>query len=695
MKNPDTTYSCRSEAYEASENFPINPSVEPTFRDIVNVRFSRRDILKGTLGVTAMTVLAAGPLAALIVGRSSQAAGSAAFAGNAAFGFAEIAHGADKTHHVAPGYDADILIRWGDPVMPEAPVFDPYRQTAQKQRLQFGYNNDFIGYIPLPLGSNNAEHGLLCINHEYTDEEVMFPGLGKYDDTHTGVTKEITEIEMACNGGSIIEVKKVDGNWQVVPESRYARRITALDTEMRIAGPAAGHKRMKTSADPTGTRVIGTVNNCAGGITPWGTYLMAEENFHGYFWGKLDQHPKERWLDSNKRDAAVSDQVMEHPEAENFARYGIPENRYAWGKFHQRWNIHAEPHEANRFGWVVEVDPLDPTSMPVKRTALGRFKHEGAESIVNKDGRVVIYSGDDQRFDYLYKFVTDGRFDSNKRQVNRDLLDKGTLYVAKFNPNGTVDWLPLIFGSGGLTPENRFYSQADVLIETRRAADVLGATPMDRPEDVEPNPKTNKVYVMLTNNSKRQSDQLNAVNDRVENLWGQIVELTPPDDDHAAQTCRWDLLVKCGSPQNPATDATWHPATSANGWFSCPDNCAFDHQGRLWVTTDQGSAWAEISGTADGVWALETEGERRGVGKMFFRVPVGAEMCGPRFTPDGKTLFVAVQHPATDGVKALKGFERSSTFEDPATRWPDFNEKIPPRPSIVVITKKDGGSIGS
>ena len=253
----------------------------------------------------------------------------------------------------------------------------------------------------------------------------------------------------------------------------------------------------------------------------------------------------------------------------------------------------------------------------------------------------------------------------------------------------------MVHGEGPLNAENGFNSQADVLIETRRAADLLKATPMDRPEDVEPNPKTGKVYVMLTNNSKRKADNLDGPNSRAANIWGQIVELSPAGGDHAADRADWSVLVRCGNPKDSAVAADWNAATSENGWFACPDNCAVDPEGRLWVTTDQGSNWRKASGTADGVWSLETEGDLRGTGKMFFRVPVGAEMCGPKFTPDGKTLFVAVQHPATDGTKDFPGFERASTFEDPATRWPDFIEGIPPRPSVVVITKDDGGVIGS
>jgi secreted PhoX family phosphatase len=686
----DQDFSCRSEAFEASDDVPTNDVSEATLGDIINARCSRRSVLKGALGVTAMSALAASPLALLAAGTGSDASSVPRF------GFDEIAHGVDETHHVAPGYSADVLMRWGDPLDEGGPAFDPYAQSAAAQSSQFGYNNDFIGFIPLPFGSGNSEHGLLCVNHEYTDEEVMFPGLGKYDDEHSGVTREIVDIEMACHGGSVIEIQKKDGKWHLVPDSRYARRITALDTEIGISGPAAGHPRMRTSADPTGTRVIGTINNCAGGITPWGTYLMAEENFHGYFSGDLDFHPLTgSAAEDDGESNTAGDLFGEHPEKTNYQRYGVPAARYAWGRFHSRFDINAEPNEANRFGWIVEVDPLDPTSTPVKRTALGRFKHEGAECIVNGDGRLVLYSGDDQRFEYLYKFVSADRVDPVNRAANRSLLDRGTLYVARFHADGTLTWLPLIFGWNGLTPGNGFHSQAEVLIETRRAAGVLGATPMDRPEDVEPNPRTGRVYVMLTNNSKRTPDQVDPANPRAQNIWGHILELTPPNADHGAITFRWDVLIKAGDPADEGVAALWNPATSGDGWFACPDNCALDHQGRLWVCTDQGSAWSRASGSADGVWALETAGAARGTGRMFFRVPVGAEMCGPRFTPDDKTLFVAVQHPATDGTMEFPGFARSSTFEDPATRWPDFDPRMPPRPSIVAITKDDGGVIGS
>ncbi len=663
-------FSCRAEAYEASEDAGRNPTANRTLGDLINARFSRRDWLKGALGVTALNAMAP-------FGQLAQA--TEVTPTTASFVFEEISHGVDQTHHVAPGYDADILIRWGDPVVKGAPAFNPYQQTADAQEQQFGYNNDFVGFVPLPLGSTNSDHGLLCVNHEYTNEEVMFPTVngdqGEKGVNFADMTAELCDIEMAAHGGSILEIKRGDdGKWAVVADSAYNRRLTPRSTAMAIGGPAAGHDRMKTSADSAGIEVVGTLNNCAGGITPWGTYLMAEENFHGYFWGEL---------------------AAGHAEAVNYKRYGVPANWYAWGKYFDRFDIVKEPHEANRFGWIVEIDPTDPTATPVKRTALGRFKHEGAETIVNQDGRVVVYSGDDERFEYVYKFVSNGMYNPEDRLANMNLLDDGTLYVARYDEDGKGEWLPLVHGHGPLNAEHGFHSQADVVIETRRAADLLGATQMDRPEDVEPNPTTGKVYVMLTNNSRRKEDQLNVANTRAANIWGHVVEMTPAAGDHGATAFTWDVLVKCGDPKNPAAAATWNPATSDNGWLACPDNCAVDHSGRLWITTDQGKSWKKTSGTADGVWAMETEGALRGTGKMFFRVPVGAEMCGPRFTPDDTTLFVAVQHPATDGTKDFPGFERASTFADPATRWPDFDDKMPPRPSVVVITKQGGGVIGA
>lgn len=645
---------CACQQAERADDVPSNPSTGPTMGDLIDRRFGRRDVLRGTLAVTA--IAAAAPLAAFGPLRAEAQENL-----KTKFDFKELEAGSDSRHHVADGHDADILIRWGDPVIKGAPAFDPMRQTPAAQKMQFGYNNDFLGYFPMPGAGRPGEHGLLVVNHEYTNEEIMFPGIGGRQEKSgfANITAGQVAIEMAAHGGAVVEVRRQAGKWRVVEGSQYARRIDT-DTPMQITGPAAGHARMQTKADPAGKKVLGMINNCAGGVTPWGTWLTCEENFNNYFWGKADNHPSHASL----------------------KRYGAPANQYAWGKFHDRFDVSKEPNEINRFGWVVEIDPFDPASTPKKRTAMGRFKHEGAAGILNKDGRYVVYQGDDQRFDYVYKFVTEAKFEQGNRAANIDLLDNGTLYVAKFSSDGTGEWMPLVHGQGPLMANNGFASQADVLIDARMAADKLGATKMDRPEDVEVNPKTGKVYVMLTNNTQRKPGQENAANPRANNSFGHIIEMIPDGGDHAAAAFRWEILVKCGDHTIASTGASFNKATTKDGWFGMPDNAAFDQEARLWVATDGNSK--KRTGRNDGLWALETDGPLRGTSKHFFRVPNGAELCGPCFTPDGETLFVAIQHP---------GEGSGSTFENPETRWPDFQDGMPPRPSVLAITRRGGGKI--
>lgn len=661
----------RAGQYESSDDIGRNPSANPTMGDVIAERLSRRDLMRGALAVAAIGATVS-PLALM--------AATEAKAATIAFSFDEVEAGIDVNHHVAKGYKAEVLLRWGDPLFADSPAFDPMNQTAAAQKKQFGYNNDYVGLIPMPGAANANDHGLLVVNHEYTNEELMFPGIvtlvEETKDGKTTVKAKVADadakrvgIEMAAHGNTIVEVKKVDGRWTVVRDSKFNRRIDA-ETPMMLTGPVAGHDRAKTSADATGRAVLGTLNNCAGGITAWGTYLTAEENTHGYFTGKLADG---------------------HAETANHKRMGVPGNSYQWGRFHDRFDVSKEPNEPNRFGYIVEIDPYDPTSTPKKRTALGRFKHEGAESIVNKDGRVVFYTGDDERFDYVYKFVTKGTFNPTDRAANMDLLDEGTLYVAKFDTNGMVTWMPLTHGEGPLTAANGFASQADVLIEARKAGDLLGATKMDRPEDVQPG-KDGNVFVMLTNNTRRKADQVDAANPRATNAFGHIIEITYDGADHAATTAKWDILLKCGDPAVAEVGATFSTATTKNGWFGMPDNCEIDADGRLWVSTD-GNGPKE-TGRTDGVWAVDTKGPARGTSKLFYRCPVGAELCGPFMTADMASFFVAIQHPADEGPN-FAGFNRPSTFEDPSTRWPDFAAGMPPRPSVVVITKDTAGKIGA
>jgi secreted PhoX family phosphatase len=626
------------------EDSCVNPSVEPTIEAII----SRRAVLKGLLAGAAVGAL----------GLPTEAGA----AGPSTLGFKELAIGLDERDHVAEGYEIQVLLRWGDPVVTDAPPFDIANLTAAAQERQFGYNNDFLGFHPLPYSSDGSEHGLLSVNHEYTNSNLIFPGLGEGRAARLKATKQQAEVEVAAHGMSVVEIRRQGERWQVVQGSRFNRRITGT-TPMEVAGPAAGHARLKTNADPTGKRVLGTLNNCSAGVTPWGTVLTGEENINGYFGGDAEKLP----------DAAL------------YKRYGVSKSSwYSWPQHFERFDIEKEPNEPNRFGWIVEVDPYEPDSIPVKRTALGRFKHETATTVVNPDGRIVAYSGDDERNEYVYKFVSSGRYSAGDRAANKRLLDDGTLYVAQFRDDGTVKWLPLSHGEGPLTAENGFADQGDVLVNARRAADLLKATPMDRPEDIETNPLTGRVYVVLTNNTRRTAETVNKANPRPNNEHGHILEIIPPggkQPDHAATEAKWEVFIMGGRPGIDA-GTRYHRAVSENGWLSSPDNVAFDAKGRIWISTDS----AGQAGIADGVWAADTTGRGRALTRLFYQAPVGAEVCGPCFTPDNTTLFLAIQHP---------GEEPGSSFEQPATRWPDFEDGMPPRPSVVAITKKGGGVVGT
>ncbi|MCB4821523.1 PhoX family protein [Roseicella aerolata] len=636
------------------EDIGSNPDPRRPIGALIAERLSRR----GLLGGTAAALLPALPAAA-------QDTGNTPNGGPSSLTFPELRHQLAQRDAVAEGHEIQLVIRWGDPILADAPEHDPHRQTPEAQARQFGYNNDYLDFFPLPQGSRASDRGLLVVNHEYTNTNLMFPGLGSGREARARVTAGQAAVERAAHGLSVVELRKEGGRWSYVRDSRWNRRITA-ETPMRISGPAAGHPRLRTEEDPAGTRVRGTLNNCAGGNTPWGTVLTAEENFNLYFGG----------------EAATAG-----PQAAAYRRYGILKDPvYGWGRHEPRFDLDRTPNEPNRFGWVVEFDPYDPQSVPVKRTALGRFKHEGATHAISADGRVVFYSGDDERFEYVYKFVTARPWTPGDPAANRDLLDAGTLHVARFEANGTMRWLPLVHGQGPLTEANGFASQAEVLIEARRAADLLGATPMDRPEDVEANPVTGRVYVMLTNNGSRKAEQVNAANPRPANIHGHIVEIIPPGAgtgrvDHAAEEARWGIFLAAGKPGiDPGTQ--YHRALSNEGWLSCPDNCAFDSKGRIWIATDGAPI---TSGVADGLYAADTVGPGRALTRLFYQAPAGAEVCGPCFTPDERTLFLAIQHPGED---------TGSTFDRPTTRWPDFREGAPPRPSIIAIVRKDGSVIG-
>ena len=596
--------------------------------------------------------------------------------------FTEIPHRLDFSHHIPEGYRADRVMSWGDPLDGFAEKFAPEKLDAAEQARRFGYNNDFIAFMPLDPDaapgegdkhclSNNSERGLLCVNHEYTQPHLMFSGYTE-DSAGRGTRDEHIAVEQQACGHTIVEIEKTQDGWLPVPGSPYNRRIS-LTTAMELVGPAAGDRRLQTNEDPSGTRVFGTVGNCAGGKTPWGTVLIAEEGFGGAFQGDPDN-------------------VADETEARNHHAFGISPRNRNWGDYDRRFDITAEPNEPNRFGWMVEFDPYDPQSTPRKLTGLGRFEHEGF-TVVCKPGKpVVAYGGDDDEHQFVYRFVSHEPYRPGDNAHNRALLTTGTLYAGQFAEGGSGGWLPLVHGQGPLTQENGFRNQADVLIDARRAAKLLGATPMDRPEDVETNPVNDCTYVMLTKNKKRKADELNPANPRARNTAGHVLEIVPPGRsgarDHTSDRFRWNTFLLGGNPnaENPQERGAYgqqHASNiSAHGWFANPDNVAFDQRGNMWIATDG----CESFGFHDGLWAMATEGEMRAAPKHFFGCPEGAEICGPEFTPDGKTLFVAVQHPAD---------AENSTFDQPLHRWPDNDPKLPPRPTVLAIRRTDGGTVGS
>ncbi|QWK21895.1 PhoX family protein [Thermus antranikianii] len=631
---------CHWKCGDACAQPVLNPSGNRYIREVVEEALSRRDFLAASLGGLMM-------VSGLGRAQAREAGG---------LRFRPIRLSSEDRVILPEGYTYHVVIRWGDPLGKGARRFDIQNWDARSQEQAFGYNNDYVSWLPLPrYESGNSRWGLLWVNHEYTNPELMFPGYKE-----GSPTKEQVDIELAAHGASVVEVRRTsDGSVYYLPISSYNRRITAT-TPMELTGPAAGHPLLQTKADPTGRWVLGMLNNCAGGTTPWGTVLTAEENFNQYFAG-LDALP-------------------EGLVKRSHARYGLPRGASPrrWERFYDRFDLSKEPHEPFRYGWIVEVDPYDPTFVPKKRTALGRFKHEGAEVTLAPSGQVVAYMGDDERFDYLYKFVSKGRFNPSDRKANMKLLDEGTLYVARFNPDGTGEWLPLVHGYGPLTEANGFKSQADVLIHTRLAADLLGATKMDRPEDVERNPVTGLVYAVMTNNSRRTPAQVDAANPRPDNRHGHIIEILEEGNDPTATRFRWSLFLVAGDPSDPSTYFAGFPKDKVSA-FSCPDNITFDKQGNMWIATDGQDNSLRMN---DGVYAVPTQGPERGYVRQFMSGPVGAEICGPIFTPDNKTFFAGIQHPGEGG-----------TLEKPVSTWPDGTNVV--RPAVIAVRRLDGEVVGS
>lgn len=619
---------------------------------------ARRVFVGGGLGAATAAVfggLASG-CAAPGTDATSPMAATPATGGGGLLGFRGIPPGRGDTVVVPEGYVAEAIVPWGEPVgLPgNMPAWrDDASNTAAEQAAQMGMHHDGLHYFPL----EGSRRGLLVMNHEYVDD-----GLLHTDGTRTWSAEKVLKAQ-AAHGVSVVEVTARDGRWTPVRPSRFARRFTAR-TPFALGGPAAGHRLMRTAADPEGRRVLGTLNNCASGMTPWGTYLSGEENFAVYFDG--------------------GDAPDDHQRRWGLRRTGA----YRWAEHDERFDARRHPNEFNRFGWVVEIDPTDPDSTPVKRTALGRAAHEGAWVAVTRDGRAVVYSGEDARFEYIYRFVSRDPIAPGGAKANRELLDHGTLFVARFDADGSGRWLPLEHGRGPLVAAGGFADQGEVLVKARQASDALGATKMDRPEWVAIDPRSRDVYCTLTNNSARgQPGQpgVDAANPRANNTMGGVIRWRE-DGDFDGITFRWSHLVLAGDPANQRADARGNVRGDP---FGCPDGMMFDGRGLLWLQTDAGSGqirgeeFANIGNNQMLACDLATGEIRR-----FLSGPNHCEVTGASLTPDARTMFVNIQHPG----------ESPTGRNDPSlpglhSRWPDGGAR--PRSSTVAIRRVDGGPIGT
>ena len=615
------------------------------FDEVVERAISRRGFLGGALAFgSGAAVMGTG----LLSSTSAQAQQSSRFA------FDQLAPQTDGTVHVPGGYDWDVLVRWGDPLFSDAPAFDAATgiPTEGSDRV-FGENTD--GMELFLVGDTE----LLVVNSEYVNAKINLPA-GQEGKPISA--DDVTRLQN-FQGVTVMEVKEGDAGWEVVVDSPYNRRIHHR-TPMAIDGPAAGHDLLKTAADPTGTVSLGTFNNCGSGRTPWGTYLTCEENFNGYF-------------------GTTAELSLDETTAAGFKRYGVSTEvdpgRYNYHGFDARFDLSQNPNEPHRAGYIVEIDPADPTSTPVKRTALGRFKHENAASVVAPDGRVVVYMGDDERGEYMYKWVSRDVYTPGGDTST--LLTEGQLFVAKFNDDMTGTWI-------ALTPEDTGMTEAEIAVFTRIAATEVSATTMDRPEWIAVNPTAIEAYCCLTNNSRRGATNddgsirtnaagepmvVNAPNPREINRYGQIVRWRPHNDDHASSTFDWDLYVMAGNP-TVHTDGLYAGTANINAGnlFNSPDGMQIDSTGLIWIQTDGND---------------DNEGDFLGMGnnqmlagdpvtgeiRRFLTGPNGSEVTGLTWSADRRTMFVGIQHPG-------------GTFPD--------GEGSLPRSSIVVVKRADNALVG-
>lgn len=600
------------------------------FDAVVERAISRRGFLGGALAFGS---------GALAMGAGLLSSTTASRAEGMGFAFKPIDIATDHTIHVPEGYQWKVLARWGDALFSDAQ--DAYSPDTgvdvSKSDRVFGENTDGMELF------TDGDKQIIAVNSEYVNPKINLPAASE------GMPQNADEVMLLKNmqGVTVMEVADMGNGYEIVVDSPYNRRITH-ETQMTMDGPAAGSDLVKTNADPEGMSPKGTMNNCGSGKTLWGTYLTCEENFNGYFGA-----------------------TGEYAETEGLIRYGIGgEGRYAYEKFDPRYDLSNEPNEPHRHGWVTEINPLDPASTPIKHTALGRFKHENAEMVQAADGRVVVYMGDDERGEFIYKFVSNGVY--TEGGSTEGLLSDGTLYVAKFNDDMSGEWL-------ALTPETTGMSIEDILVFSRIAGSKVGATTMDRPEWVAAHPSKVEAYCALTNNKNRgvkpnaggDETPVGGPNPRESNNFGQIVRWMPAGEDHAADAFTWDLYVMAGNPSVYDNAYAGSKNVTAGNMFNSPDGMAFSSDGYLWIQTDgDDSNEGEFEGQGNNQMLVGNT-ETGDIGR-FLTAPNGAEVTGLCWSADKKVAFVGIQHPGGS--------------------WPDGAGK--PRSSVIAVWREDGALIG-
>ncbi|MEH6509540.1 PhoX family phosphatase [Halopseudomonas aestusnigri] len=658
-----------------------NRQMNRLFSSVLEARLARRQLLKGSAGAAALGFFGLGLAGCKSSSSSDDNGGSPSPA--PLLGFSAVAVSSADEIVVPEGYSYQVIIPWGTPILGSFPSFS-VNSTGADQAEQVGSHHDGMHFYPI---DGSSDDGLLVLNHEYVEPRLMhaaaqglaltsgaLPPLVDGERPADQVRKEAN-----AHGVSVVRiVKGANNEWSVQPDA-LNRRITAL-TPMEIHGPVRGSDFVKTLYSPNGTMTRGTLNNCGNGYTPWGTYMAAEENWAGYFTNKGD-NPREHSR-YGVQTGATSRYAWELADngADEFVRFDASIKGATAADDYR--------NEPVCFGWMVEIDPFDPTSNPKKRTAMGRFGHEGVVFAPAEEGKpVVCYSGDDSRFEYIYKFVTAANY--NAATANGSLLDEGTLYVARFNDDGTGEWLPLVYGQNGLDEANGFNSQADVLVNTRLAADFMGATPMDRPEWGAVDPANGDVYFTLTNNTSRNAGNVNEANPRVTNRHGHIIRWKEDGGEQAATTFSWDIFLFGGDSGESGVDTNigYDPngdVLTADNILSSPDGLWIDPDSRVWIQMDSG--YTDPFGNCAMLVADPTTGDL----KRFLVGPIDQEITGITMTPDQRTLFINVQHPG-EGTSATDFAAGNYT-----SSWPDFMPATrPPRSATVVVWKNDGGIVGS